>query len=163
MNKQIKEINDKIIQKCSFVTLESMDETGFCFDIRVDDIIFGPWGIETLPYSHLIEEGDMPIGELRDMGMTEDQEIQLMQEINDAVSICEDFTSLQKTTEKPKIEYYIWTDNGTPTIFESNSHSLNDVLDEFCADAGYIDHADACQQMEWTTSPFNIEPTQPLF
>jgi len=31
--------------------------------------------------------------ELRDMGMTEDQEIQLMQEINDAMSICEDLTS----------------------------------------------------------------------
>jgi hypothetical protein len=163
MNHQIKEINDKIMQKCSFVTLESIDETGFCFDLRVDDIIFGPWGIETRPYSHLIEEGEMPMMELRDMGMNEDQEIQLMQEINDAMQICEDFTSLQKTTEKPKIEYYIWTDNGTPTIFESNSHSLNDVLDEFCADAGYIDHADCLQQMEWTTSPFNIKPTQPLF
>ena len=87
MNNQIKEINDKIIQKCSFVSLESIDETGFCFDIRVDDIIFGPWGIETRPYSHLIEEGEMPMMELRDMGMTEDQEIQLMQEINNAMSI----------------------------------------------------------------------------
>jgi Fe2+ transport system protein FeoA len=31
--------------------------------------------------------------ELRDMGMTEDKEIQLMQEINDAMQICEDLTS----------------------------------------------------------------------
>ena len=86
-----------------------------------------------------------------------------IKEINNAMSICYAFTSSQKTTERPKIEYYIWTDNGTVTIFESNSHSLNDVLDEFCAAAGYIDHADACQQMEWTTSPFNIKPTQPIF
>lgn len=35
----------------------------------------------------------MPIMELRDMGMTEDKEIQLMQEINDAMQICEDLTS----------------------------------------------------------------------
>jgi hypothetical protein len=92
MNNQIKEINDKIIQKCSFVTLESIDETGFCFDIRVDDIIFGPWGIENA-YDCSITEGKMPIMELRDMGMTEDKEIQLMQEINDAMQICEDLTS----------------------------------------------------------------------
>jgi len=92
MNKQIKEINDKIIQKCSFVTLESIDETGFCFDIKVDDIIFGHWGIENA-YDCSITEGKMPIMELRDMGMTEDQEIQLMQEINDAMSICENLTS----------------------------------------------------------------------
>jgi len=106
MNNQIKKINDKIMQKCSFVTLESMDETGFCFDIRVDDIIFGPWGIEckierlkmiyftpTSAYDCSITEGEMPMMELRDMGMTEDQEIQLMQEINNAMSICEDLTS----------------------------------------------------------------------
>mgnify|MGYP000332795296 FL=1 len=162
MNNQIKEINDKIMQKCSFVTLESIDETGFCFDLRVDDIIFGPWGIENA-YDRSITEGEMPMMELRDMGMTEDQEIQLMQEINNAMSICEDFTSSQKTTERPKIEYCIWTDGGMVTIFESDSHSLNDVLDEFCADAGYIDHADCLQLMGWTTSPFNIKPTQQIF
>ena len=92
MNNQIKEINDKIMQKCSFVSLESIDETGFCFDLRVDNIIFGPWGIENA-YDCSITEGKMPMMELRDMGMTEDQEIQLMQEINDAMSICEDLTS----------------------------------------------------------------------
>ena len=42
------------------------------------------------------------------------------------------------------------------TIFESNSHSFNDILDEFCAAAGYIDHADYARQMELTDSPFNI-------
>ena len=92
MNNQIKEINEKIMQKCSFVSLQSIDETGFCFDLRVDNIIFGPWGIENA-YDRSITEGEMPMGELRDMGMTEDQEIQLMQEINDAMSICEDLTS----------------------------------------------------------------------
>ena len=55
------------------------------------------------------------------------------------------------------MKYQIWTDNGTATIFESNSESLNDVLNEFCHDAGYIDHADYCQQMDLTSSPFNIE------
>ena len=35
----------------------------------------------------------MPIGELRDMGMNEHQEIQLKPEINDAMTICEDLTS----------------------------------------------------------------------
>ena len=59
--------------------------------------------------------------------------------------------------------YEIWSDNGVSEFFESASHSLNDVLDEFCADAGYIDHADACQQMGWTSSPFNIKPTQQIF
>ena len=92
MNNQIKEINDKIIQKCSFVLLESIDETGFCFYLSVDDIIFGPWGIE-YAYDCSITEGKMPMMELRDMGMNEDQEIQLMQEINNAMSICEDLTS----------------------------------------------------------------------
>ena len=52
--------------------------------------------------------------------------------------------------------YSIWQDNGDAIDFESSSESLNDVLDEFCADAGYIDHADYCQQMEFTVSPFNI-------
>ena len=55
------------------------------------------------------------------------------------------------------MKYEIWTDNGISTIFESNSESLNDVLDEFCADAGYADHADYCQQMELSSSPFNIK------
>jgi len=53
--------------------------------------------------------------------------------------------------------YSIWTDNGIAVDFESNSHSLNDVLDEFCAAAGYIDHADYCQQMQLDSSPFNIQ------
>jgi len=55
------------------------------------------------------------------------------------------------------MKYEIWQDNGVSTIFESNAHSLNDVLDEFCSDAGYIDHADYCQQMQLTISPFNIK------
>ena len=58
------------------------------------------------------------------------------------------------------MKYEIWIDNGVAVDFESNSHSLNDVLDEFCADAGYIDHADYCLQMELTSSPFNIQETK---
>jgi len=92
MNNQIKKINDKIMQKCSYVRLESIDQKGFCFYLTVDNIIFGLWGIQNA-YDCLITEEKMPIGELRDMGMNENQEIQLMQEINDAMSICEDLTS----------------------------------------------------------------------
>lgn len=92
MNNQIKEINEKIKQKCSFIELLEINEVGFCFDIRVDDINFGPWGIEN-KYDCSIVEGEMPIGELIDMGMNKGQELQLMQEINDAMSICEDLTS----------------------------------------------------------------------
>lgn len=55
------------------------------------------------------------------------------------------------------MKYEIWQDNGVSTIFESNSHSFNDVLDEFCAAAGYIDHADYASQSELTDSPFNIK------
>jgi hypothetical protein len=54
------------------------------------------------------------------------------------------------------MKYEIWTDNGASVFFESNSQSFNTVLDEFCADAGYIDHADYCKQMELTISSFNI-------
>jgi hypothetical protein len=55
------------------------------------------------------------------------------------------------------MKYEIWQDNGVSTIFESNAHSLNDVLDEFCAAAGYIDHADYALQFGLTDSPFNIK------
>ena len=55
------------------------------------------------------------------------------------------------------MKYEIWADNGVSTYFESISTSLNDVLDEFCADAGYADHADYCQQMGFNISPFNIK------
>ena len=54
------------------------------------------------------------------------------------------------------MKYEIWTDNGISTIFDSKSESFNDVLDQFCSDAGYIDHADYCQQMKIEISPFNI-------
>ena len=55
------------------------------------------------------------------------------------------------------MKYEIWTDNGIAVDFESSSESLNDVLDEFCANAGYADHADYCQQMELNCSPLNIK------
>jgi hypothetical protein len=55
------------------------------------------------------------------------------------------------------MKYEIWVDNGVSSVFESNSHSLNDVLDEFCAAAGYIDHADYAAQMNLKESPFNIK------
>jgi len=54
------------------------------------------------------------------------------------------------------MKYEIWQDDGVSVVFESHSHELDVVLDEFCREAGYIDHADACAQMEWTESPFNI-------
>lgn len=55
------------------------------------------------------------------------------------------------------MKYEIWQDNGVSTVFESDSASFNDVLDEFCKDAGYADHADCCQQLDLTESPFNIK------
>jgi hypothetical protein len=56
--------------------------------------------------------------------------------------------------------YSIWQDNGVAVDFESDSPSLNAVLDEYCVAAGYVDHADACQQMGWESSPFNIKETK---
>ena len=53
--------------------------------------------------------------------------------------------------------YSIWVDNGVAIEIESDHASFNSVLDEFCANAGYIDHADYCQQMGLTESPFNIK------
>lgn len=53
--------------------------------------------------------------------------------------------------------YSIWTDNGITIEVKSFSDSFNTVLDEYCADAGYVDHADYCQQMELSESPFNIK------
>lgn len=55
-----------------------------------------------------------------------------------------------------KFTYEIWSDNGVSTYFLSDSKSFDDVLDEFCADAGYVDHADYCHQMDLSESPFNI-------
>ena len=55
--------------------------------------------------------------------------------------------------------YSIWQDNGVAVDIESES--MTDALDEFCADAGYIDHADYCQQMGLTVSPFNIVEVTP--
>jgi hypothetical protein len=52
--------------------------------------------------------------------------------------------------------YEIWQDNGVSTFFESASDSINVVLDEFCRDAGYSDHADYCQTLGLVESPFNI-------
>lgn len=54
------------------------------------------------------------------------------------------------------MSYEIWQDNGVAVDFYSSRTSFNDVLDEFCADAGYVDHADYCQQMDLEQSPFNI-------
>ena len=56
--------------------------------------------------------------------------------------------------------YEIWQDNGVAEYFESDAESLNNVLDEFCQEAGYIDHADACQVLGQAESPFNIKEIQ---
>ena len=54
------------------------------------------------------------------------------------------------------MKYEIWTNNGISIDFESSSNSLDAVLDEFCAEAGYANHADYCYQMGLASSPFNI-------
>jgi len=53
--------------------------------------------------------------------------------------------------------YVIWQDNGVSEYFDSEAESLNDVLDEFCQEAGYVDHADACQVLGQVESQFNIK------
>lgn len=55
------------------------------------------------------------------------------------------------------MKYEIWQDNGVSTVFDSASTEFNAVLDEFCSDAGYIDHADYCQKMDISESQFNIK------
>lgn len=52
--------------------------------------------------------------------------------------------------------YEIWQNNGVSEYFDSEAKSLNDVLDEFCREAGYIDHAEACQVLGQVESQFNI-------
>lgn len=53
-------------------------------------------------------------------------------------------------------KYAILMDNGVATEFESAAHNIIDILDEFCREAGYLDHQDACQRLGYTDSPFNI-------
>jgi hypothetical protein len=55
------------------------------------------------------------------------------------------------------MKYEIWQDNGISTIFESDSTWFCDVLDEFCAKAGYIDQSDYMSKLNLTVSPFNIK------
>ena len=57
------------------------------------------------------------------------------------------------------VKYEIWQDNGASDFFVSDAQSIDAVLDEYCREAGYADHADACQQMGWTESPFSIKAT----
>lgn len=56
--------------------------------------------------------------------------------------------------------YEIWQDNGVSVYFHSFKKSMNDALDEFCAEAGHVDHADDCQQMGLEQSPFNIREVE---
>ena len=58
------------------------------------------------------------------------------------------------------MKYEIWQDNGVSTIFESDSTNLNVVLDQFCKEAGYVDHADYCQAFDLSESPFNIRAAE---
>ena len=39
------------------------------------------------------------------------------------------------------MKYEIWQDNGVSTIFEYDSDDFDEVLNAFCAEAGYIDHS----------------------
>ena len=57
--------------------------------------------------------------------------------------------------DNQKQVYEILVKNGVSTLFKSQF--LDDVLDEFCIDAGYESHEDYMNQMELTDSPFNIK------
>lgn len=51
--------------------------------------------------------------------------------------------------------FEIWQDNGASQ--EVQAADMNQALDKFCNEAGYVDHADYCQQMDLEESPFNIK------
>ena len=55
------------------------------------------------------------------------------------------------------MKYEIWQDNGVSTIFEYDSDDFDEVLNAFCAEAGYIDHSNYATHFELTDSPFNIK------
>lgn len=55
--------------------------------------------------------------------------------------------------------FSIWQDDGDAVEIESES--MTTALDDFCAQAGYIDHADYCQEMGLDASPFNIVEVAP--
>ena len=59
--------------------------------------------------------------------------------------------------DNQKQVYEISVKNGVSTLFKSKSQFVDDVLDEFCIDAGYESHEDYMNQMELTDSPFNIK------
>jgi hypothetical protein len=54
------------------------------------------------------------------------------------------------------MKYEIWQDNGVSTIFEYDSNDFDEVLNAFCAEAGYIDHSNYAAQFGLNDSPFNI-------
>jgi hypothetical protein len=53
--------------------------------------------------------------------------------------------------------YEIWVDGGVSNLFESEAKLLDDVLNEFCVDAGYKSHSDYLLQAELSDSPFYIQ------
>jgi hypothetical protein len=56
-----------------------------------------------------------------------------------------------------KMKYEIWQNNGTSMIFEYDSDDFDEVLNAFCAEAGYVDHSDYATTFGLSDSPFNIK------
>ena len=52
--------------------------------------------------------------------------------------------------------YEIWVDNGISTLFETNTLSFKDVLNEFYIKAGYLNFDDACVRLG--IEDINIKP-----
>jgi hypothetical protein len=52
--------------------------------------------------------------------------------------------------------YEILTTNGTSQYFESDAKNIDEVLDEFCQLAGYVNLSDCLNRMDWDKSTFEI-------
>ena len=89
MTSQVSKINKQICEKCEFVRLESFSAPGLCVEITIGQIKFGSWGL-SYRYDSRYEEGDLPMAELRDMGMTPEQEMQLLEEVNEMMNFVDD-------------------------------------------------------------------------
>jgi hypothetical protein len=52
--------------------------------------------------------------------------------------------------------YEILTINGVSQYFESDADNIDNVLDEFCQQAGYVNLTDCLNRMNWDKSTFEI-------
>jgi len=56
--------------------------------------------------------------------------------------------------------YEIWEDGGISTVFESEGETIDDVLNDYCKDAGYKNYKDACKMLDWDSNHLNVKLSQ---